>query len=115
MILALIEADAIIVPISPTIKTIERFAQISQSEYFIDIQSDEYSIKETENKVEHPMLLELKKEQTPGLILFSSGTTGEPKAALHDLALLLEKFKSLVSSYQQCVSCCLTISADSTR
>lgn len=28
----------------------------------------------------------------PGLVLFTSGTTGEPKAAVHDFSLLLEKF-----------------------
>jgi acyl-CoA synthetase (AMP-forming)/AMP-acid ligase II len=39
------------------------------------------------------MLLEVRNRKTPGLVLFSSGTTREPKAALHDLTKLLEKFK----------------------
>ncbi len=39
------------------------------------------------------MLLRLKQEQRPGLVLFSSGSTGKSKAALHDLLPILEKFK----------------------
>ena len=93
MFLALIEKDAIIVPISRTIKAIDSYIRVSESEYFIDIQDEQPTIKQTNNAVKHPMLLDLKKKKTPGLILFSSGTTGEPKTALHDLAFLLEKFK----------------------
>lgn len=93
MFLALIEHNAIIVPISQTIKTIDNYVRISESEYFIDISGNAPVVKSTGMTVSHPMLLKLKEEKAPGLILFSSGTTGEPKAALHDLTFLLEKFK----------------------
>lgn len=93
MFLALIELDAIIVPISQTIKSIDSYVKVSQSEYFIDIQTDEIKIEKLNQKANHEMLLGLKERKAPGLIFFSSGTTGEPKAALHDLTYLLEKFK----------------------
>lgn len=93
MFLALIERNAIIVPISKTIKGVDSYIRVSESEYFIDIQNEQQTIKKMDNNARHPMLLDLKENKTPGLILFSSGTTGEPKAALHDLAFLLEKFK----------------------
>ncbi len=93
LFLALIEHNAIIVPISQTIKAIDNYVRISESEYFIDISGNAPVVKSTGMTVSHPMLLKLKEEKAPGLILFSSGTTGEPKAALHDLTFLLEKFK----------------------
>ena len=35
----------------------------------------------------------IKERQAPGLVLFTSGSSGEPKAALHDFSKLLIKFK----------------------
>lgn len=93
MFLALIELDTIIVPISKTIKNIESYIKVSESEYFIDEQSEDIQIKNLNRKVTHEMLLNLKEKKAPGLILFSSGTTGEPKAALHNLTFLLDKFR----------------------
>lgn len=43
--------------------------------------------------LDQTLIHELKRRGHPGLVLFSSGSTGEPKAALHDAALLMEKFK----------------------
>ena len=93
LMLALVECDVIIVPISKTIKQIDSYLRVSETEVFIDASGDSLRIKRMENMVEHPMLLQLRETGNPGLILFSSGTTGEPKAALHDLTYLMEKFK----------------------
>jgi acyl-CoA synthetase (AMP-forming)/AMP-acid ligase II len=40
----------------------------------------------------HAFYDKLKTEGKPGLVLFTSGTSGEPKAAVHDLSKLLLKF-----------------------
>ncbi len=93
MFLALIEKNTIIVPISNTIKAIDSYMKVSESEFFIGQEEDHFKIQKIDNVVSHKMLLDLKNKNKPGLILFSSGTTGEPKAALHDLTYLLEKFK----------------------
>ena len=90
--LGLIERDVIVVPISKTIKSIEDYIRVSETEFVIDLSCNEV-IRKTDNTVSHPLLRELVGRGNPGLILFSSGTTGEPKAALHDLSYLMEKFK----------------------
>ncbi|MDD4582936.1 MAG: fatty acid--CoA ligase family protein [Eubacteriales bacterium] len=92
-LLALIEKDCIVVPISKTIINFDKLLEISQSEFVFDYTGESNKVKATGIKVSHEMLLEVRKRKSPGLILFSSGTTGEPKAALHDLTKLLEKFK----------------------
>ena len=90
--LALINRDAIFVPISRSIKKVDSYIRISETQYVIDLIAEE-KITKKDVTVTHPLLKELIGRGNPGLILFSSGTTGEPKAALHDLSFLMEKFK----------------------
>ena len=93
LMFALIENNSIIVPISPSIKTVNKFLEISESEYLIDIDNKRTEIRELGNGGNNSLLRELKQKGHPGLVLFSSGTTGDPKAAIHDMVPLLEKFK----------------------
>ena len=41
---------------------------------------------------DHPLYAELRGRQAPGMVLLSSGTSGEPKAAVHDATRFLSKF-----------------------
>ncbi|MBQ9564261.1 MAG: long-chain fatty acid--CoA ligase [Synergistaceae bacterium] len=91
-LLALIERDAIVVPISRAVKAVGDYARISESQYVIDLR-DGLKITGTGTEARHELLKKLLASEHPGLILFSSGTTGEPKAALHDLSFLMEKFR----------------------
>jgi len=91
LLISLIEQDCILVPISPVVKEKDKYVSISQTEFVFDL-CDEYpNICKTDIVPSHEMLINLK-GKAPGLILFSSGTTGEPKAALHNLCFLLGKF-----------------------
>jgi acyl-coenzyme A synthetase/AMP-(fatty) acid ligase len=92
IIMALIESDCILVPISLTIKTVDSYIRIAECEFIVDLRNGEPKVEKIDIQVKHEMLLGLR-GKAPGLILFSSGTTGEPKAALHNLNFLLEKFK----------------------
>ncbi len=93
MIIALMENDIIIVPISSTIKKYDDFLRIAECEYIINCTDENLLITRTGVVPNHPILTDLKSKNTSGLILFSSGTTGEPKAAVHDMSRLIEKFK----------------------
>lgn len=91
MMLALIERNAILVPISFVVKNIDDYFRISQAQFVIYAEHD-YKIETINRTVDHPMLLDLIKRNSAGIIFFSSGTTGEPKAALHNLDHLMKKF-----------------------
>ena len=95
LMLALIEKECIIVPISVSSKKNEKkLFQIAQEEYTFTLGNDD-KVKYTQIGVRENNELYniLREKQHPGLVLFSSGTSGEPKAAVHDFCQLLEKFK----------------------
>lgn len=89
MMLAIIDLDCIYVPISSAVRDYEKYLEIAEVQYFIEAGS----IGMINNQPKHEILQFLIKNKKPGLILFSSGTTGEPKAAVHNLEPMLEKYK----------------------
>jgi len=95
MFLALTERACALVPITAAAAANrQKFLQIAQVEHTVTIDpQDHFQIERLQHKADHPLYAELRRRGHPGLVLFSSGSTGEPKAAVHDLAPLLEKFK----------------------
>lgn len=95
LLLALLEHGCVIVPLTASVEAKKpEFRDISQVEFIIEIdKNDQAQIKRTGINANHEILLKLKRERRPGLVLFSSGSTGKSKAAVHDFVPLLEKFK----------------------
>lgn len=95
LLLALIDNNNIIVPLSNSIEEKKpEFRKTAEVEIVVTINEvDGFSVAETGLLAAHPLLCELKDLGAPGLVLFSSGSTGTSKAALHDVLPMLEKFK----------------------
>jgi long-chain acyl-CoA synthetase len=94
LMLSLIERRCIIVPLTEAVKANkEEFRQIAQVDTIIRIDAkDAISFEKLGIRTEHEILRRLQSLAHPGLILFSSGSTGKSKAAVHDFAPLLEKY-----------------------
>lgn len=96
LLLPLIENRNIVVPLSSAVLTQrEKFSEIAQVQVRVlfDAQ-DSWQVEPRTAEVSHPLLKQVQEEQTAGLVLFSSGSTGESKAAVHHVGRLLQKFKT---------------------
>lgn len=95
LFLALAGAGAVVVPLSSSVAAKRPgFLATAQVQRSIAVgEDDAVRIERLAGRAEHPLYAELRARAHPGLVLFSSGSTGESKAALHDLARLLEKFE----------------------
>jgi long-chain acyl-CoA synthetase len=95
LFLALIEHNCILVPLTKSVESKKaEFTGIVQGEIRISIADDDSVIFDPLPKQStHELYSVLRDRHHPGLILFSSGSTGKSKAALHDLMGILEKFK----------------------
>lgn len=95
LFLVLIEKKCVLVPLTASVKSKrEEFIEIAQGEKSIVIdEEDNVSITKLPFKADHEQYKKLRERNHPGLVLFSSGSTGKSKAALHDLTGILEKFK----------------------
>jgi long-chain acyl-CoA synthetase len=92
---ALVDQRCVLVPLS-TASSNKRneFMEIAGAEIAISIDADDRVTTQRLSTVAVRQLYDVLRERRhPGLVLFSSGSTGKSKAAVHDLVPLLEKFK----------------------
>ncbi len=95
LFLALTENGCVIVPLtdSADVKK-EEFIGIAQGNVsFVVHRDDDVTVEQLAYHGSHELYDTLKDVNHPGLVVFSSGSTGESKAAVHDLSRLMEKFK----------------------
>jgi long-chain acyl-CoA synthetase len=95
LLLALIERRAVVVPLtsaSESRKEESRETAEVQVVFTFD-RTDNWQVYRRDVIVEHPLTQQLAGLGEPGLVLFSSGSAGKSKAALHNFSALLDKFK----------------------
>ena len=92
---ALIDHNCIVVPLSDSAQTKKsEFVETAQAEVSCEINSnDTVTVTPLPNVATHPLYVQLREDGHSGLVLFSSGSTGESKAAVHDMLRILEKFR----------------------
>src|SRR5258706_14055143 len=94
LLLALIRRSCIVVPLTASVEVKKsEFREIAQVETVIGLADGETAqIRSTGARVDHELLLRLRRGGHPGLILFSSASTGRGQAVVHDLGPLLERY-----------------------
>lgn len=92
--LALAEKKCIVVPIvSENTEEITKRLEVVEPDVVINLRFVEHSYDEKRIKSDrHPLISQLRKEKNSGLVLFSSGSTGQPKAMVHNLDTLLSSY-----------------------
>jgi len=96
-LLRLIDLGTIVLPLTTETK--------EQHDYFfesalVDVIIKQGTVKRRIHEDTHELIDSLRKKDTAGLIAFTSGTTGRPKAILHDFNLFLKRFETPRQSFR---------------
>jgi long-chain acyl-CoA synthetase len=94
LLIALVLEHHIVVPIAPAAKALEEMLAVAGVDAWFEFADTELArFTPLLGGDEHPLKAGLREHGSPGLILFSSGSTGKSKASLLDFQKLLAKFK----------------------
>jgi len=95
MFLALMRHSCVIVPLTEAVRHHrDEFLDVAQCDISVSIdENDEIAIRTLPGTPDHAIYQTVRERGSPGLVLFSSGSTGKAKAAVHDLVPLLKKFE----------------------
>jgi acyl-CoA synthetase (AMP-forming)/AMP-acid ligase II len=90
-LLRLIDIGVVVVPL--TVETRLEHDYFFESA-LVDVVIDGTEVKRRSHNQKHEFIEKLRELGHAGLVLFSTGTTGRPKAILHDLTLFLKRFET---------------------
>lgn len=95
LLLALAKNKNIIVPLSSDSRhNFAEFRNIALTEYDISLSATQPTLTRTQRNSSHPLYENLRANAHPGLVLFSSGSTGKSKAIVQNLDKLMAKFQT---------------------
>jgi acyl-CoA synthetase (AMP-forming)/AMP-acid ligase II len=104
LVAALLNRNIIIPLASATAPRWSRFMELAQVQFAVRFDNDDsWRPDRFDRDVTHPLLRQLHERDASGLVLFSSGSTGESKASVLDFDRLLAKFETPRPAYRTLV------------
>ncbi len=90
---ALFQLGAIVILLAPSsYEKEDEFTEVGQAQFVID--SEIFRISKLSFEGQHALYDSIRSDRAPGVVFFSSGSTGASKGTVHNAARLMEKFRN---------------------